>query len=182
MFLVGELSKFPLLYNSWESELTFPGVFPFCAGSRTLGPPGSRRKNWLRGATRQSAIAWGAGYTSTYIQARAPASSHRWPPPLISAYGGARLPKRSQPSPATQSKLNCRDLKLPELNWLTLHVPNRGRRGLAWGAEVWLLSLANVFFLRANLSRTVLVRQKVSPAAADCLNSPMLHQTSSHYP
>lgn len=84
MFLVGELSKFPLLYDSWESELTFPGVFPFCAGSRTLGPPGSRRKNWLRGATRQSAIAWGAGYTSTYIQARAPASSHRWPPPLIS--------------------------------------------------------------------------------------------------
>lgn len=84
MFLVGELSKFPLLYDSWESELTLPGVFPLCAGCRTLEPPESRRKNWLRGATHPSTIAWGAGYTSTYIQARAPASPRRWPPPLTS--------------------------------------------------------------------------------------------------
>lgn len=98
-------------------------------------------------ASRPSAVgagAWGAGYTSTHIRARAPTSPHHWPR-LLADHGGRAsklvLPIRELPTePAKGPRLRLGALAQP-----TVRVPHRGRRGRApgvWHFPSWCPALA----------------------------------------
>lgn len=127
------------------------------AGSGTPEPPGSRQQHKLGRASRRSAVgadAWGPGYTSTHIQARAPTSPHHWPPPLILADHRASVFRLVPPFACyPESKLKGRDLRLLAPDQLTAR-SQPWEKGL--GPGVWRNSLASTLPLRANLAGAVL--------------------------
>lgn len=96
-------SHSPVIAPEASTLLLLLGVFSPGAGSRTPALPAPRRKQGLGPASRRSAVgagAWGAGYTSTHIQTRAPAS----PPAGCRRFlrnAGRESPSWSHSSPAT---------------------------------------------------------------------------------
>ncbi|XP_057592933.1 LOW QUALITY PROTEIN: killin [Hippopotamus amphibius kiboko] len=160
VFLVGELSKFPLPSDSSRGKCfaSFAPGAPARYGQRdprasrvsaeeqaqTSLPPQRcrdwRPRNWLHKHPRPSTC---------------PRLPSPWLPPLILADLGARVPKLVTPSACyPQSKLGDGERRLRALDPLALCLPSRGRKG--WAPGVCRIFLASALPLRAKLSGAVL--------------------------
>ncbi|XP_053766156.1 killin [Panthera pardus] len=182
-FLVGELSKFPLPYDGLGGKCfaSFARGAPGWSGSGTpsLRVAAESSSDGPPAQARSVLAPWEAGYTSTHIQARAPASPHRWPrSPTLADHRG----RASWPSPFAcylPSKLKGQDPRSELRVGQHCAFPTVGERVGPLGSGI---SLASALPLRANPSALCSQGKRVSAAAARCLNSPVLQQTSSHYP
>ncbi|KAM5243511.1 LOW QUALITY PROTEIN: killin [Hipposideros larvatus] len=138
VFLVGELSKFPLPYDSCRGEwfAYFVRGAPALCGQGTPEPPGSRRKNGFSESPTGalSGLTPGSWLHKHPHPNTCPRLPHQWLPPLIVADHRARVPKLVPLFACyPQSKLNGRDLTLLAQDRLKLRVPNSGRRCWAPG-------------------------------------------------
>lgn len=148
MFLVGELSKFPLPYDGWGgkcfSSFARGGCRVSAAEPRASG---SRRKRRLRRPPARALSVLAPGELVT----QAPTFEHVPPPPRTAGRGFSQttegeLPSWSYPFASyLLSQLKGQDLRLGALARPTVRVPHRERRGRApgvWHFPPWCPALA----------------------------------------
>lgn len=119
VFLVGELSKFPLPYDSCRGEwfAYFVRGAPALCGQGTPEPPGPRRKNGFRRVTYRSTVRADAWELVT----QAPTSKHVPPPPapVAAAADCCRPPSESSQVGPTLRLLPTEQIKWPRTDTLS---------------------------------------------------------------
>lgn len=141
------------------------------AGPRASASPRKSRLRRTPGPSTVGAGAWEAGYTSTHIQARAPASPHRWPRSRILADHRGRAPEPVPPFACyLPSELKGQDPRSELRVGQHCAFPTVGERAGPRGSGI---SIASALPLRANPSALCSQGKRVSAAS-----SPLLEFTS----
>ncbi|XP_045883736.1 killin, partial [Meles meles] len=148
VFLVGELSKFPLPYDGWGGKCfsSFARGAAAVCRQRHPEPPGRGGNAGSDGLRSERCRCWRLG--SSLHKHPHSSTCPRLPAPLAAASRGPRRESSSWSysfASYLPSQLKGQDLRLGALTRPTVRVPHRGRRGRAsgvWHFPPWCPELA----------------------------------------